>query len=158
MSRDLQKIRGEATEAIDRFQKYATNRAQMRFKPAKKYKKGEYVVILNVDTTVGPNRKIIPKYRGPYVIYKELGHDRYVIRDIDNCQLTQLPYDGVVEASRIHKWLSPLGPSEIDCMVEESDAEESDIEYNNDGPGSRGGRESEEEEALSDDEEDFHGF
>lgn len=56
--------------------------------PAKKYKVGDYVVILNVDTKVGRNKKFIPKYRGPYVVCKELGHDRYVIRDIENCQLS----------------------------------------------------------------------
>lgn len=43
--------------------------------------------------------------RGPYRIHRVLPNDGYVIRDIDGCQLTQLPYDGVIEASRIRKWI-----------------------------------------------------
>lgn len=122
-SSNLQEIRNEATKAIDKSQKYATDRALMKNKPAKKYQVGDYVVILNVDTTVGKNKKFIPKYRGPYVVHKELGHNRYVIRGIKNCQLTQLPYDGVVEANRIHKWLSPLDSNEIDRPTWEGDTE-----------------------------------
>lgn len=45
----------------------------------------------NVDTTVGTNKKFIAKYRGPYVIRKQLDFDRYVVTDVENCQLTQLP-------------------------------------------------------------------
>lgn len=41
------------------------------------------------------------------MVYKSLGHDRYVIRDIENCQLTQLPYDGIVEANKMRLWLPP---------------------------------------------------
>lgn len=33
--------------------------------------------------------RFIPKYRSQNVIHKELGDDRYVIREIENCQLAQ---------------------------------------------------------------------
>lgn len=152
-STNLQEIRSEALEAIEKSQKYATERALMKNKPAKKYKVGDYVVILNVDTKVGRNKKFIPKYRGPYVVYKELGHDRYVIRDIENCQLTQLPYDGVVEANRIHKWLSPLESGEIDRPTGKGDTEsEEDDQSPSEVP------ELTINDDLSDDEEEFMGF
>lgn len=32
------------------------------------------------------------------MIHKVLGNDRYEVRDINKDQLTQLPYDGVIEA------------------------------------------------------------
>lgn len=61
-------------------------------------------MIRNVDTSIGSNKKLIPKHRGPYVVRKVLVNDQYVITDIDNRQVTQLPYDGVVEAKRIRLW------------------------------------------------------
>lgn len=55
-----------------------------------------------MDTTP---KKFIPTFKGPYVVHKVLGNDRYVIRDIDNYQRTQLPYDGILEAGRLRKWV-----------------------------------------------------
>lgn len=106
-NRDLEEMRAESLKLIERSQKYQNERSTISNKPAKQYESGDYVVIRNVDTVIGTNKKLIPKYRGPYVVHKRLGHDRYVIKDIDNCQLTQLPYDGVVEANKIRRWLLP---------------------------------------------------
>lgn len=52
------------------------------------YKINDYVMITNVDTTAGTNKKLIPKYRGPYVISKVLPNDRYVVEDIPGFQIT----------------------------------------------------------------------
>lgn len=68
---------------------------------------GDLVVMKNVDTTVGVNRKFIPKYRGPYVIQKYVGNDRYEISDTENCQVTQMPYRGIIDSTRLKKWLEP---------------------------------------------------
>lgn len=68
------------------------------------FSEGDFVVIKNVDTTIGKNKKFIPKFKGPYVVQKVLPNDRYVIRDIENCQLTQLPYDGIIESSHMLLW------------------------------------------------------
>lgn len=76
------------------------------------------MLIRNVDTTIGTNKKFIPKFRGPYRIHKALPNDRYVVRDIENCQITQIPYDGIIEASRIRKFVE--GQGVLDC---ESDSE-----------------------------------
>lgn len=123
LNRNLTEMRSKALESIERAQKYAEERTLIRNRPAKKYDVGDFIVILNVDTSVGSNKKFIPKYRGPYVVYKVLGHDRYVVRDIDNCQLTQLPYDGVIEAIRMRKWVSPLEPNEIERSTENHNTE-----------------------------------
>lgn len=56
---------------------------------------------------MGSNRKLFEKYKGPYVIKKKLPHDRYVITDIGYHQVTQIPYDGVVESRRLRLWLKP---------------------------------------------------
>lgn len=62
----------------------------------------------NVDVTVGTNKKLIPRFRGPYVVYKVLDNDRYAIKDIPNCQLTQKPYDNVLEAARLRAWVKDM--------------------------------------------------
>lgn len=65
------------------------------------------MVIKNTDTSAGANKTLIQRYRGPYVVHKCLPNDRYVIRDIEGCQITQLPYDGVLEANKLKLWVKP---------------------------------------------------
>lgn len=89
----------EATlNSIEKSQQY---NAASKNHPAKEYSVGDFVVMCNTDVTPGANKQLNPKYRGPYVIHKVLDNDRYVIRDIDNCQITQRPYNNVIEAARI---------------------------------------------------------
>ncbi|XP_075162724.1 uncharacterized protein LOC142235355 [Haematobia irritans] len=71
---DIDIIRNEASEAIKKSQAVR-----------------DLVVLTNIDNTPGANKKLIPKYRGPYVIQKQLGNDRYEISDI-----TQIPYVTIV--------------------------------------------------------------
>lgn len=101
---DLTTMRKRASERIETYQEKSSERYANKHKPAITYKEGDFVMIRNVDTTIGSNKKFIPKYRGPYCIHRVLPNDRYGIRDIENCQVTQLPYDGIVEASRIRLW------------------------------------------------------
>lgn len=102
-SRDLDLIRDSALTNIQKSQAYSQNWSEEHCKPAKSYKLDDYVVIRNVDTSVG-NKKLIPKFRGPYAIHKILSNDRYVVRDIEGCPVTQLPYDGIVEAKHLRLW------------------------------------------------------
>lgn len=50
---------------------------------------------------MGQNKKLIPKFRGPYVVHKVLPNDLYVVRDIDGVRITQMPYDGILDASNL---------------------------------------------------------
>lgn len=90
-------------------------------RPAKEFEVGDLVVIKNVDTTVGKNKKLIPKYRGPFVVRKQLGHDRYVVTDVENCQITQMSYNGVIDSSRMKKWLEFPKGEQIEEMDSEGD-------------------------------------
>lgn len=78
---DLNQIREEAASAIEKSQSYNLKYFNDNHKPAKLYKEGDVVFIKNVDTTIGVNKKCVPKYRGPYIIQKQLGNDRYEIKD-----------------------------------------------------------------------------
>lgn len=155
-NRDKVDIRQEASKAIERAQDYACHRAAVRNKDAKEYEVGDIVVILNVDTTPGVNKKFIPKYKGPYVVHKGRGHDRYVIRDVENCQLTKLPYDEVVEANRMRRWLLPLAATEIYRFTDECNTDEDDPDDTQDDNGSDDNDGSNTEDPAA--EEDFTGF
>lgn len=70
-------------------------------KAPSQYQEGDYVMIKNIDTTPGINKKLIPRYKGPYVIKTVLDHDRYIVSDIDGFQLSQIPYTGTVSVDHM---------------------------------------------------------
>lgn len=45
----------------------------------------DFIVIQNIDTTIVTNKKLIPKYKGPYCVKNV----RYVINDLENCYISQ---------------------------------------------------------------------
>lgn len=85
---DLIELRKHAQEAIQKSQERNLRGFDKTHKPARVFEMGDLVVIKNVVTTVGTNKKFIKKYRGPYVIRKCLGNDRYIITDVENFQVT----------------------------------------------------------------------
>lgn len=100
---DLEEIRKEADVNIKKSQDYASKWFNENSKGAKNYLAGDLVYILNVYTTPG-NKKFIPKFKGPYTVVKVLPNDRYVIGDVEGMQVSQIPYDGVIEARNIRLW------------------------------------------------------
>ena len=102
---DINNLRSEASENILKSQNRNLELNNRKHKPHIQFEEGDFVMIRNIDTTVGSNKKFVPKFRGPYKVHKVLPNDRYVIRDIESCQITQLPYDGIIEASRIRKFV-----------------------------------------------------
>lgn len=125
--RDLPTLRKKADDAIKKSQAQNEIQYLKRSIPPYKYKTGDFVVIRNVDTTIGTSKKLIPKYRGPYVVHKVLENDRYVIKDIENCQLTQIPYNSVLEAARMRLWMKP-GVNESSLMSKRHRGNETQIE------------------------------
>lgn len=110
VDRDLTQLRNSASQSISKSQQYNQQWVEEHCRPAKSYSKGDYVVIRHVDTSVG-NKKLVQKFRGPYEIHKILPNDRYVVRDVEDCQLTQLPYNGVIEAKHLKLWKSVTADS-----------------------------------------------
>lgn len=81
--RDLAQIREQASYMIKRSQDYNKNYFDNRHKTPRKYGIGDYVVLKNVVTTPGVNKKLLPKYRGPFEVVEVLNNDRYVVKDVE---------------------------------------------------------------------------
>ncbi|KOC58630.1 hypothetical protein WH47_01037 [Habropoda laboriosa] len=94
--RELETIRKKAVDNIVKQQKGNERYYNNRRKEALVYKESDYVMIRNIDTSAGVNKKLLPKFKGPYQVKKALDCDRYVIEDIDGFQITQIPYKGVI--------------------------------------------------------------
>lgn len=52
-------------------------------------------MIMNRDVTSNINKKLIPKFKGPYKVKKALPNDRYIITDADGYQYSPKPFESV---------------------------------------------------------------
>jgi len=103
--REMEVLRAKAAERIIRSQESNKKQYNSKRKEPTIYRENDYVMIKNVDVTVGQNKKLIPKFRGPYVVKKILDQDRYIVSDIEGFQLTQRPYEGIVGPDRMKRWI-----------------------------------------------------
>ena len=63
-----------------------------------------YYMIKNVDVTPNRSKKLIPMFKGPYVIKKILDNDRIIVADVPGFPLTQIPYEGIVPTFNVRPW------------------------------------------------------
>ena len=71
----------------------------------------------------GESKKLLAKYKGPYVITEVLPHDRYRIQDLPAIQRTQKLYEGVVAIDQRKPYLN-IPDVSSDQYTEESDEEQ----------------------------------
>jgi len=110
-------VENERTEACD-LAATATNAIQQYNKKYREdhsrkpsvYNEGDYVVIRDTRAKPGENPKIKPKYKGPYIVAKTLGNNRYVIRDIPGFNVTSRPYNSVLSSDKLKYWIKPIRP------------------------------------------------
>lgn len=114
---DLKQIREKSAEKIVAFQKYNKSYFDKKHKCAIQYKEGDYVMLRNFDVTVGASKKLIPRYKGPYMIVKPLRNDRYLVSDVPGFQNTQRKYQGVWEPKNMKPWIR--GDPEISDKIED---------------------------------------
>lgn len=101
---NLSKIRSDASNHIEQLQSYNKQYYDKKHTKPTTYKVGDFVMITNHVVTPGVNRKLLPKFKGPYVVKKVLDNDRYVVCDIEGFQLTQIPYEGIICPDHMKHW------------------------------------------------------
>lgn len=101
---NLKEIRSKAADKIVISQQQNETRVNKKRNPAPEYQSGDFVMIRNFDNTPGTSKKLIPKFKGPYVITKKLRNNRYIVSDIEGFQNTQKPYQGTWEACNMRSW------------------------------------------------------
>lgn len=119
--RDLTKMRSTAADKIEKASAYNETNVNKKRKPAEEYEEGDLVMVRNFETAGG---KLSPAYRGPYRIVRRLKNNRYIIRDIEGCQISRRPYQGTWEAANMKPWLkdcNPIGSQEIDSGAGDSE-------------------------------------
>lgn len=106
-SRDLVEVREKSLEKMTTAQEYNEGYFNKKHKKPNVYKEGDYVMLRNFDSTPGVSKKIIPQYKGPYVIVKPLRNDRYIVSDIPGFQHGQKKYKGVWKPKNMRLWVKP---------------------------------------------------
>lgn len=92
------------------------------------YHEGDLVLIANEPQATGDSRKLEPKYRGPYIVTRELGNDRYLIKDIPGMQITSRKFSSVFSSDKMRPWCVSFefdlgGASEVEDDLESGVAE-----------------------------------
>lgn len=106
-SKDLVEVRKKAADKITAAQAYNEKYFNKRHKEPTSYKEGDYVMIRNFDSTAGSSKKLIPQFKGPYIVKTVLRNNRYLISDIEGFQNTQKKYQGVWEPKNMRLWVKP---------------------------------------------------
>lgn len=120
---DIQIIRYNAKENTKRMQAYNKTRYDASHKRPKVYTVGDLVMIKNIVTEPGLNKKLLAKYRGPYEVKHVLDNDRYVIGDIEGYQLTQKIFNGIVGPERMKLWIKNVKDRQCETEVSEDEDE-----------------------------------
>lgn len=123
----------EIAAHIDRQKATWKERYDKRHRAPSTYAAGDLVLVENCPTATGESRKLEPKYRWPYVVAQVLGRDRYLIRDLDDIQRNQRPFESVFSSDNMKRWCT-LGPEDRE-IVDDNDTDDQDQELPAEQPG-----------------------
>jgi len=93
---NLLKLREAASNNIIKTQSKSASQYNKSRREPVMYNVNDYVMIRNFDVTPGMNKKLVPKFKGPYAVKRVLDNDRYVVADIEGNQITQRPFEGIL--------------------------------------------------------------
>lgn len=100
----LPDIREAAAFRMSTMQEKSAERFNEEHKKPQVYKEGDLVLCRWNPPPTGSSRKLMTRYRGPFIVEKVLGRDRYLIKDTPITQVSQKPYEGVQVADRLKSW------------------------------------------------------
>lgn len=83
-----EEIRQEVLQKIQRQQQKDKVVFDRKRKTPTKYSEGNLVMTRRELTATGTSRKLLPLFKGPYMVGRVLGNDRYELRDIPGAERT----------------------------------------------------------------------
>jgi len=110
LDKDRAKARDQAEAATDLVRNYNKCYHDARMRKPSVYSQGDYVLIRDSRNKPGESSKIKTPYKGPYVVSKVLGNNRYVIRDIPGFNLSSKPYNTILSSDKLKYWVKPVHP------------------------------------------------
>jgi len=73
IERDLNKLRQDASDHIEKTQLMNKLNYDSKHKLPTSYNtEGDLILVNNYDVTAGVNKKLIPKFKGPYIVKKRI--------------------------------------------------------------------------------------
>lgn len=117
----LQRMREQAAENIQRQREYAKQKYDARHKISTTHELNDFVLVENEPISTGSSRKLEPRYKGPFTVSKVLGNDRDVIEDITGSNRKQMHYFSVYSSDKLKPWccLLPFEDDDNDEIVGE---------------------------------------
>lgn len=103
---EIANIRDEAANNIRKMQEINKKLYDKNHSKPMKYNVGDKVLITNADLTHGVSKKLLPKFKELYEVEVVLPNDRYVLKDVDGHQVTQIPFHSTVGVSHMKPWLN----------------------------------------------------
>ena len=102
ISREEKRVK--AIEATALLQQYNKQYVDQRSRKPTIYKKGDFVVIRDTRVKPGQSGKLKPSYKGPFIVDKELGYNRYVIKDVPGFNHSTRPLNTILSSDKLKKW------------------------------------------------------
>jgi len=104
----VEELRNKARQTTEDLRGYNKMYKDAHCRKPSIYSVGDYVLIRDSRLKPGTNTKLKQKYKGPYVVKKVLGSNRYVITDIPGFNIVARPLNTVLSSDRIKPWVKPL--------------------------------------------------
>lgn len=116
----VNQYRQQAAINIEKEQLKWKKRYDEKHNTPKTFKEGDLVIIDFVPGATGESHKLDPAFKGPYVVTKVLGNDRYVVEDLPDMSITQKRYNNVVSIDHMKNWCA---------LIPELDTENDTYDY-----------------------------
>ncbi|XP_076676638.1 uncharacterized protein LOC143373320 [Andrena cerasifolii] len=110
---DREEARQLAIETDEKTRAYNKTQYDSRQKVPTKYNKDDLVMMKSHGNAPGENQKLLPEFKGPYIVKDVLGLNCYVITDVPGYQLTQKVYEAILSPDRLKPWIRVGNPEEV---------------------------------------------
>jgi len=106
---DREALRESEKLASDSIRNYNKEYKDKLSKTPSAYREGDYVLARIVRAKPGESSKLKPRYKGPYLVKKNLGNNRCVITDIPGFNVGTRPLDTILSCDKLKPWIKPIG-------------------------------------------------